>query len=217
MFAHTLTYTYTHVHIRHIYTTHTHTYTHTLTQDSMENMHNRHLPRLLLVLVEQLAGRGQDLSLSELYQCLELALSILRELKDSPLARSTTPHTPSTPLFTTGMPEGSGVGRLSRQDSSQSDSALTQGQQLETDFELIEVKNGIRDHYLRFFEQFLRQERCGGGREEGGKAFSAADLVVKGVPKEVECCYEATYKLLLQVHMYVEGEGGNVGELAWRC
>lgn len=202
----------------------------------MENVHNRHLPRLLLVLMEQLASRWQELSLPELYQCLELALSILRELRDSPLTRSTTPHTPSTPLFATGMPEGSSVGRLSRQNSSLSDSALTtQGQQLETDFELIKVRNGIREHHLGFFEQFLMEEGCGVGREgcgveregcgvgregcgvgrgEGGKAFSAADLVARSVPKEVECCYEATYKLFLQVHMYVEG-GGSVGELAW--
>lgn len=172
--------------------------------DSMENVHQRHLPRLLLVILEQLTNRGLDLPLSDLYQCLELALTILMELRDSPLSRSTTPHTPSTPLFGSGVPEASSAGRLSRQNSSVSDATM-QGQQLEIDCELIEMKNNIRQQYLKFFEQFLRKDGLG---EDTEKVYSVEDLVAKSLPKEVERCHEAVYKLLLQVHMYTEGGGG---------
>lgn len=184
----------------------------------MENVHHRYLPHLLLVMVEQLANRGLDLPLSDLFQCLELALLIQRELRESPSSRSTTPHTPSTPLFATGLVDSSSVGHLARQDSSLADSASAQvdkGQQLEIDYALVEVRNSIREHYLRFFEQFLGKDWCAVEGREAGKVMSAADLVVRSLSKDVQCCYEATYKLLLQIHVYGEGGGGvgYMGEL----
>ena len=178
----------------------------------MENVHQKHLPHLLLVVVEQLANKGLDLPLSDLSQCLELALLVLRELRESSLSsRSTTPHTPSTPLFGA---DSSSMGRLSRQDSSLSDGASAntgRGQQLEMDYASLEVRSAIMEHYLRFFERFLGKDSHGVEDREVGKVLFAADLVARSLPRDVECCYEAVYQMLLLLHAYGEGDGGRGG------
>lgn len=70
----------------------------------MENAHQWHLPKLLLIVLRELVTHEALLSLTALHTSLELILFILQELLRSPSSQissqASTPHSPSTPLST---------------------------------------------------------------------------------------------------------------------